>query len=136
MAAIDPGHVKTSLAANKMDLSPGTYPDEFKIGVFNVLSMVAHSGMNVLYLIEVLSEQVKKEIPTDISMISSARHYHALDRTEARLNDVLDGLAIGITHDFLAQDIGQTLYHLPEITGEISTEDVFGNIFGRLYIGN
>ncbi|MBK8830069.1 MAG: hypothetical protein IPN60_04275 [Saprospiraceae bacterium] len=41
MAAIDPGHVKTSLAANKMDLSPGTYPDEFKIGVFNVLSMVA-----------------------------------------------------------------------------------------------
>ncbi len=119
-----------------MDLSPGTYPDEFKIGVFNVLSMVAHSGMNVLYLIEVLSEQVKKEIPTDISMISSARHYHALDRTEARLNDVLDGLAIGITHDFLAQDIGQTLYHLPEITGEISTEDVFGNIFGRLYIGN
>ena len=123
------------LAANKMDLNPYAVADEWKIGDYPIVPLSAAHNMNVAYLIEVLGESVKKDIPSDLPMISSARHYHALDRTEARLNDVLGGLASGITHDFLAQDIRQALYHLSEITGEISTEDILGNIFGRFCIG-
>ncbi|MBK9981966.1 MAG: hypothetical protein IPP15_05990 [Saprospiraceae bacterium] len=40
-----------------------------------------------------------------------------------------------MTHDFLAQDIRQALYHLGEITGEISSDDILGNIFKRFCIG-
>jgi tRNA modification GTPase len=78
---------------------------------------------------------VRKDIPENATIISSARHYHALDRAQTRLLAVVEGLEKGVTHDFLAQDIRQAMYHLGEITGEISTEDVLGNIFGRFCIG-
>jgi len=135
IAAIQPKNAKVILAANKMDLNPYAIADEWKIGDYPIVPLSAAHNMNIAYLIEVLGESVKKDIPSDLPMISSARHYHALDRTEARLHDVLGGLASGITHDFLAQDIRQALYHLSEITGEISTEDILGNIFGRFCIG-
>jgi len=48
---------------------------------------------------------------------------------------VLQGLATGITSDFVAMDIRASLHHLGEITGEISTDDLLGNIFGRFCIG-
>ena len=135
LGAIQPGNAKIILAANKMDLRPTTDPEEFKIGEFMVVPMVARSGMNIPYLIEVIGESVKKEIPEDMPMISSLRHYHALARTEERLQAVLDGFETGVTHDFVAQDIRQALFHLGEITGEISSEDILGNIFGRFCIG-
>ena len=82
-----------------------------------------------------IGESIKSEILRDIPMISSLRHYHALDRTEERLKAVMEGITSGVTHDFVAQDIRQALYHLGEITGEISSDDVLGNIFGRFCIG-
>lgn len=135
LGAIQPGNAKIILAANKMDLRPTTDPEEYKIGDFNVVPMVARSGMNIPYLIEVIGESVKKEIPDDMPLISSLRHYHALARTEERLQAVLDGIETGVTHDFVAQDIRQALYHLGEITGEINSEDILGNIFSRFCIG-
>lgn len=135
LTSITSQNAKVILAANKMDLNPYANAEEWKIGDYPIVPLSAENNMNIAYLIEVLGESVKKDIPSDLPMISSARHYHALDRTEARLNDVLGGLASGITHDFLAQDIRQALYHLSEITGEISTEDILGNIFGRFCIG-
>ncbi len=135
IAVLQPKNAKVILAANKMDLNPYAVAEEWKIGDYPIVPLSAAHNMNIPYLIEILGESVKKDIPADLPMISSARHYHALDRTEARLKDVLVGLASGITHDFLAQDIRQALYHLSEITGEISTEDVLGNIFGRFCIG-
>jgi len=135
IAAIQPQNAKVILAANKMDLNPYANAEEWKIGDYPIVPLSAVNNMNISFLIEVLGESVKKDIPSDLPMISSARHYHALERTQARLKDVLTGLESGITHDFLAQDIRQALYHLSEITGEISTEDVLGNIFGRFCIG-
>jgi tRNA modification GTPase len=135
LGAIQPGDVKIILAANKMDLSPTTDPEEYKIGEFRVVPMVARSGMNVPYLIEVLGEIVKSGIPMDVPVISSVRHYHALGRAEERLQAVQQALTDEVTHDFIAQDIRQAMYHLGEITGDISNEDVLGNIFGRFCIG-
>jgi tRNA modification GTPase len=135
VATIQPQNAKVILAANKMDLNPYANAEEWKIDDYPIVPLSAANNMNIPFLIEVLGESVKKDIPADLPMISSARHYHALDRTQARLNEVLAGLASGITHDFLAQDIRQALYHLSEITGEISTEDVLGNIFGHFCIG-
>ena len=68
-------------------------------------------------------------------MISSARHYHALDRAMERLGQVVAGLEAALPGDLLAQDIRQAIYHLSEITGEISSEDILGNIFGKFCIG-
>ena len=135
LAAIQPANAKVILAANKMDLHPYANASEWRINDYPVVPLSAANNMNIHYLMEVISESVRQDIPADLPMISSARHYHALERTQARLNDVLSGLASEVTHDFLAQDIRQALYHLSEITGEISTEDVLGNIFGKFCIG-
>jgi tRNA modification GTPase len=163
---IHPADAKVILAANKMDLNPYAKPDEWKVGDLPIVPLSAINDMNIQYLIEGLGELVKKDIPADIPMISSARHYYALDRAESRLREVVKGLQVGDTTlpaedsalltenmklptegwklptedwklptEFLAQDIRQALYHLSEITGEISSEDILGNIFGRFCIG-
>lgn len=135
LGAIKPGNAKIILAANKMDLRPTANPEDWMFEGIQVVPLSAISNMNIPYLIEVIGESVKKDIPHDIPMISSLRHYHALDRTEERLKAVMEGITSGVTHDFVAQDIRQALYHLGEITGEISSDDVLGNIFGRFCIG-
>jgi tRNA modification GTPase len=48
---------------------------------------------------------------------------------------VKEGLETGITHDFLSQDIRECMFYLGEITGQISTEELLGNIFSRFCIG-
>jgi len=51
------------------------------------------------------------------------------------LDDVLAGIANGISNDLLALDIRQALHHLGEITGEITTDDLLENIFSKFCIG-
>lgn len=135
LGAIKPEQARVIIVANKMDLNPYASPDEWKVGDFPIIPMSAAHNMNINYLVEVIGKTVTDDIPADIPMISSVRHYHALERTRERLQAVLDGLDQDITHDFLAQDIREALHHLAAITGEISSDDILGNIFGRFCIG-
>ncbi|MEM9050619.1 MAG: tRNA uridine-5-carboxymethylaminomethyl(34) synthesis GTPase MnmE [Bacteroidota bacterium] len=68
-------------------------------------------------------------------VVTNVRHYNALSETRASLDAVLEGLDNGITGDFLAIDIRRALHHLGEITGEITTDDLLGNIFSKFCIG-
>ena len=69
------------------------------------------------------------------NVITSSRHYESLIKTQEALESVLNGMDLGMTGDFLAMDIRQALIHLGMITGEISTDDLLGNIFGKFCIG-
>jgi tRNA modification GTPase len=51
------------------------------------------------------------------------------------LEDAATGLAENIPTDLIATDIRSALHHLGEITGEVTTEDILGNIFGKFCIG-
>jgi tRNA modification GTPase len=51
------------------------------------------------------------------------------------MNRVQDGLNAGLTGDLLAIDIRQALYHFGEITGEVTNDELLGNIFGNFCIG-
>ncbi|MFZ1677376.1 MAG: tRNA uridine-5-carboxymethylaminomethyl(34) synthesis GTPase MnmE, partial [Saprospiraceae bacterium] len=147
--AISPANAKVILAANKMDLNPYTDANEWKMKDYVVVPLSAINNMNVVYLREVIRDTIKKDIPDDIPMISSARHYYALDRAEQRLSEAFLTFG-GVPNsenripnteyrlpntELLAQDIRQALYHLGTITGEISSDDVLGNIFSRFCIG-
>jgi tRNA modification GTPase len=72
---------------------------------------------------------------TSGTIVTNVRHYQSLLQTRESLEDVLRGLDNSITHDFLAQDIRHALHHLGEITGEITTDDLLGNIFSKFCIG-
>ena len=71
----------------------------------------------------------------DQTIVTNARHYDSLRKADANLNTVLFGMDSGVTSDFIAMDIRQSLYYLGEITGEISTDDLLGNIFSKFCIG-
>jgi tRNA U34 5-carboxymethylaminomethyl modifying GTPase MnmE/TrmE len=64
-------------------------------------------------------------------LVTSLRHYQNLLQTHESLDRVLNGMTEGITGDFLAMDIRQSLHYLGEITGKITTDDLLENIFSR-----
>jgi tRNA modification GTPase len=68
-------------------------------------------------------------------VITNLRHYEALSKAFESINRVENGLKEGISGDFIAQDIRECMHYLGEITGEISTDEVLGNIFGKFCIG-
>ncbi len=75
------------------------------------------------------------KISANQSVVTSARHVEALRKTYDSLSLVRTGLSGNVTNDYLATDLRHALNYLGEITGEISTEDLLGNIFGRFCIG-
>jgi len=69
------------------------------------------------------------------TVVSNSRHFEALSKAMDALNEVQKGLDQNISSDLIAIDIRQALYHLGEITGEITTDDLLGNIFANFCIG-
>src|SRR5690606_7272456 len=68
-------------------------------------------------------------------IVTNMRHYQALIKALTAIERVHEGLDIGISHDFLAQDIRECMFHLGEISGHISTDEILGNIFSKFCIG-
>ncbi len=115
---------------NKADLG-GRFPEDP-----GTLSISAKHGEGLDELRNKLSEAVKGDFNlADETIVSNARHHEALLRTEESLVKAQTGLQEGITGDFVAMDIRQAMFHLGSITGDISTDDLLGNIFSKFCIG-
>lgn len=71
----------------------------------------------------------------DQLIVTNVRHYDILLKCRESLNKVEEGLALQIPGDLLAQDIRETIYHLGEITGTITNDELLGNIFANFCIG-
>ena len=68
-------------------------------------------------------------------IISNLRHYEALGNANKELVKVKTGLDNKTSGDFLAMDIRQALQHIGTITGEVSSDELLGNIFANFCIG-
>lgn len=102
----------------------------------NIITASALHKMNIPFLKEKLYESViSQKINLESTIVTNARHFEALQKADESLNDVLNGMDSGITSDFIAMDIRRSLQFLGEITGEISTDDLLGNIFSNFCIG-
>ena len=69
------------------------------------------------------------------TIVTNSRHYDALLKALEEIQKVQNGLNSGLSGDLLAIDIRQALYHFGEITGEITSDDLLGNIFANFCIG-
>ena len=69
------------------------------------------------------------------TIVTNSRHYDALLKALEEIKKVQSGLQEGLSGDLLAIDIRQALYHFGEITGEITNDDLLGNIFANFCIG-
>lgn len=99
------------------------------------LLLSAKEGKNVDLLVQQLLEIIQSDSVGSDLVVTNIRHYEILSKCEEALIRVEQGLEMGIPSDLLAQDIRETLSLLGEITGEISTDDLLGNIFSNFCIG-
>lgn len=100
------------------------------------LLLSAKTGQGIEELKSSLLEFVNTGILENNNVvISNTRHYDALLKALEEINKVQEGLDSGLSGDLLAIDIRQALYHFGEITGEISNDELLGNIFANFCIG-
>ena len=105
--------------------------------VIKMIPISAKTGSGLPELTETLAE-IGRRITgdTDETLVTNIRHYEALVRAATALGRVQDGLKVAtLPPDLIAQDLREALYHLGEIVGEISTDEVLGNIFRKFCIG-
>ena len=72
---------------------------------------------------------------TGSTLVSNQRHWAALQAAMAGILEVIQGIEENRSSDLLAIDIRQTLHELGTITGEVTTDDILGNIFANFCIG-
>jgi tRNA modification GTPase len=127
---------KVVLVANKMDHeNPDYIKNEFK-SFKDILFISARAKQNIDALISCLLDSINSgAVNANESIVTNARHVAALNNTNQSLQKVYENLNQNIPGDLLAVDIRTALHFLGEITGEVSTDDLLGNIFSKFCIG-
>ena len=101
-----------------------------------VVAISAHSATHVQQLQQVIVEAAAlPQVDDDTVIVTNARHYQALTRAHDAIGRALVGLRDGLPGDLVSQDIRECLYHLGTITGQITTDEVLGEIFAHFCIG-
>lgn len=118
---------------NKSDLKSSTLPTEFEGYPCLALSAKNKAGINSLK--ESLVLHMEKNNYQDESVITNSRHYAALSNALAEIGKVQEGMDNQLSSDLLAIDLRQALFHLGEITGEVTNDELLGNIFANFCIG-
>jgi tRNA modification GTPase len=119
---------KIFMIANKMDLGSVVQNEAFVIS--------AKNGENIVDLKSKLVEEMKGDFNlANDTIVSNARHYDALIKTADALKAAKEAIESNTTGDFIAMDIRQAMFELGQITGDISTDDLLGNIFSKFCIG-
>ena len=68
-------------------------------------------------------------------IVTNVRHYEALTRALEAIRRVQEGLSTSLSGDFISQDLRECIFHLSDIVGEVTTDEVLGNIFSHFCVG-
>ena len=98
------------------------------------ISAKQHEGLNQLQTMLIEATHLPQISQADI-IITNARHYEALTSALHAIQRVEEGLSSGLSGDFISQDLRECIYHLSDIMGEVTTDEVLGNIFRNFCIG-
>ena len=119
---------------NKIDIKSKTLVSD--LDEFNPILISAKNKLNIDNLKdEIISYVNNLTSQIDNSTISNSRHYDLLNKTYEEIHKVKISISKNISSDLLAIDIKQAIYFLGELTGEISNDEVLGNIFSKFCIG-
>lgn len=134
VARLDLGNARLLLAANKSE-SLGAEERERLENEPDVLCISAKSG-DIQSLLDALNQLAREaNLGSSGSTVSNVRHLEALTETQTALESALKGIHSGLSGDLLAEDIRRAIHYLGDITGEITPDDLLGNIFGKFCIG-
>ncbi|WP_139419264.1 tRNA uridine-5-carboxymethylaminomethyl(34) synthesis GTPase MnmE [Chryseobacterium mulctrae] len=135
--------LKLIICATKIDeVSPSQYElveNIFRKEIsqdFDFITISAVENQNMQDLKDELSsyvEQLKSEESNVI--ITNQRHYEALEKSLDAVNKVKEAITFQISTELLAYELRNALEHLGEISGEVTNDEVLGNIFSKFCIG-
>jgi len=126
---------KFILVGNKADLLEETPKGLKEFLEMECIFISAKRKENINMILERLVEVIGRMEIQDSAIVSNVRHFEALNGALKSVEDVMEGLSEGLSSDLVTVDLRTALYHLGEITGEITTDDILGNIFGKFCIG-
>lgn len=121
--------------ANKTDLLTESPHGFTRLVELDTLFVSAKRNENINLITERLLEAVQINKLTDQTIVYNLRHFEALDNAASSIRAVCEGFKKNLPSDLIAIDIKQALHHLGTITGEVTNEEILGNIFSRFCIG-
>ena len=101
----------------------------------NIVYISAMLGKGITELKQGLVEKTGLQRDINNVLLSNLRHLDAIKHIEQALDHVIQGLADNIPADLVAVDLRDALYHLGTITGDVTSDEVLGNIFSRFCVG-
>lgn len=132
---------KLIILINKIDSRHNQAPEGLKNKIKleegeSILFISAKNLTGLDKLRTLLAEAVEADrIDQETVIIANIRHYEALQHVSESLGRVISGFDNQIPEDLIAADIRQAIHYLGEITGEITTDEILGNIFKNFCIG-
>ena len=122
---------------NRLEEPTSTSEAPFKSGTaVKIIPISAITGSGIKELRAHLATTQRDILgDSDTTLVTNQRHVQALSDARTSLLRVREGLASGLPTDLAAQDIREAIYHIGSIVGEISTDEVLGNIFANFCIG-
>jgi tRNA modification GTPase len=124
------------IIANKIDKLDAIQLAKLTTEIPSVHLLSAKTGFGVEQLTNALLNLINTgALRNNETIITNSRHYDALLKALEEIQKVQHGMDSELSGDLLAIDIRQALYHFGEITGEITSDDLLGNIFANFCIG-
>ncbi len=136
-------HQKMIVCASKSDLKDeqaiGKELERIQAGLqhaqLRLIAISAKKGQNIEELKQLLTADFEKAINTGNTILTNARHFYALNEAKEALELVLGSIESHLTSDLIALEIKRALNALGEISGQISSQEILQNIFGKFCIG-
>lgn len=122
--------------ANKADQVSDALITQLKTDIPELIAISAKSKMGIDTLTDALTKLVNiGALNNNDTIVTNSRHYDALLKALNEINKVDEGTQLGISSDLLAIDIREALYYFGLITGEVTNDELLGNIFANFCIG-
>jgi tRNA modification GTPase len=135
-ADFEKADVRYLLVANKIDEMGEEEAKQKFSGVEHIIYISAKKQQHLQVLKERMMDAVLQgELETENTVVTNARHYHALLEVDKSLQDIKNGIKNKLPGDLLSLDIRRCLHYLGEITGEITNDDQLDYIFSKFCIG-
>ena len=137
---------------NKMEEMQEKFPNTKLLTVINKIDLIEqkntiNNNQNEVYIsaknrlgIDLLKNKIIETINLKATsnhdiIITNLRHYESLNLTLNEINIIINSLSNDVPKDLISTNIRQALFHLGNITGEISNDDILENIFSKFCIG-
>lgn len=118
------------IVLNKIDLNPSIVSS-------GDIRISAIMGIGLGDLLKLMKEKVvnSNSYTEKSAIISSIRHYNALQKTQELLKDAKNSVEKGMSGEFISTDLRNAEDSLGEIIGIVSSDDILNNIFSKFCIG-